>query len=361
MPGQQFYLQCRFLAGDDVRLLEVPLQLTSPAMPAQLDQSVALPAPLAPLKLKQYLPQAVLEQQVVPNSALDAVQAIEVAIDGPKQSYRRWLVADDSARNRLTSFIGTWRYMCVADREQRNELFAQFENELTREPQVLVSRPDGSGACRVPAEVGQVRRLDGLGCTVRIRKFYPHFGIDRESGEPVNQSDKRLNPAVLIEIESDDRKEERWAFAKFSDFKAQTETLPFRAALDCPLEPTRSSPDFAIVTVGENTQEVWTRHAGRSVSREVRLNEPVDVPGSQYTFHLARYVPAGRLVEEYRAARGRGATPALQLETSAGGGSGVSIWLPLGKERVISTTQGPLEVSFGPRRRAAPLDHSKEP
>jgi hypothetical protein len=271
------------------------------------------------------------------------------------------LVADDNERNRLTSLIGTWRYMCVTDQQQRDELYEQFENELTREPRLLVSRGDGTGARRLSVKAGDVHRLDELGCTLRVLKFYPHFGLDKQTSEPVNQSDKRLNPAVLVEIESGGEKEERWAFAKFADFRMQDAKLPYRIEFDCALEQTRSSPDFAIVTVGGKTHEVWTRHAGERISKQAALNEAVEVVGSQYEFSLARFVPAGRLVEEYRAARGRGATTALRLETTNADGDEVSLWLAIGRERVIQTAQGPLTVSFGPRRAAMPADHIKTP
>jgi hypothetical protein len=361
LPGQQFYVQCRFNAGGETKLVEVPLKLVSPAMAAELDQTVALPAPLPPLHLKQYLPQAVLEQDVVPAERPDAVLAVQVSIDGPKQSYQRWLVANDNARNRLTSLIGTWRYMSVADQRQRDELFTQFEDELTRAPKLLVSRADGTGACRLSAEVGDVHRVDALDCTLRVLKFYAHFGLDPGTGEPIDQSEQRLNPAVLVEIESAGKKEERWVFAKFAGFQMQKETLPYRIGLDCALAQTRSTPDFAIVTVGGTTHEVWTRQAGKSVSKQVRLDEAIEVAGSRYTFHLARFVPSGRLVEQYRAQSGQGATAALRLETADADGSRASVWLALGKEQMISTAQGPLAVSFGPRQASMPVNHSGIP
>ena len=361
LPDQQFYVQCRFKAGGEPELVEVPLRLTSPSKAAELTQTVELPAPLAPLQLKQYLPQAVLEQDVVPAEGPEAAAAIRISIDGPKQSYQRWLVANDNERNRLTSFIATWRYMCVADRDQRDELFAQFEQEFTRPARVLVGRADGSGTRRLSAKVGAVHRLDDLGCTLRIRRFYPHFGLDENTAKPVNQSERHLNPAVLVEIESAGEKEERWAFAKFPDFKMQEEMLPYRVGLDCALEQQRSTPDFAIVTIGRAAHEVWARHAGKSVSKQVGLDETVEVIGSQYKFHVVRFIPAGRLVEEYRAGGGRGATTALRLETTDVSGSRVAVWLALGKERVISTAQGPLVVSFGPRRQSMPGAHNKAP
>jgi hypothetical protein len=362
LPNQEFYLQCRWQAAGAPALIEAPVKLPSPSAPAELQQTVELPAPLAPLHLRRYLPQAVLEQKVVPADGPQAVQAVQLSVDGPKQSFQRWLMANDRERNRLISFIATWRYMYVADRAQRDELFTQFTEELTRPPRLLISRADGSDERELPVKVGDLHTLADLGCTLRIRDFHPHFGIDQNTAKPVNQSDKRLNPAVRVEVEYDGQKEERWAFARFPDFKMhESETLPFRVRLDCPLEQTRSTPDFAVVSIGDGVHEVWTRHADQTAARRVALDEPVEIAGSQYAFHIARFVPAGRLIENYRAGDGRGGTTALQLETTDALGERVAVWLPLGKQRVLSTAQGPLLVTFGPRRPTIPEAHERVP
>jgi hypothetical protein len=362
LPDQEFYLQCRLHTAGAPTVVEALVKLPSPSAPAELHQTVELPAPLAPLQLKRYLPQALLEQNVVPADGPQAVPAVGLSIDGPKQSFQRWLVANDPQRNRLVSFIATWRYMRVGDPPQRDELFAQFTEELIRPPKLRVSRLDGTDEHELAVRVGSVHTLDDLGCTLRIRSFYSHFGIDKDNAEPVNQSDKRLNPAVLVELEYDGEKEDRWAFAKFPDFSMHTsEAVPVRIRLDCPVEQTRAVPDFAVVTIGEALQEVWTRHAGKTVSKRVALDEPVEIPGSSYTFRIARFVPAGKLIEDYRAGGGRGATAALQLETIDASGERVVLWLPLGKQRVVSTTAGLLQVGFGPRRPPTPERHAPVP
>jgi hypothetical protein len=67
------------------------------------------------------------------------------------------------------------------------------------------------------------------------------------------------------------------------------------------------------------------------------------------------------LMEEYRAGGGESATTAVRLETIDITGKCVSVWLALGKERMVSTAQGPLAVSFGPRRTSMPNAHNKAP
>jgi hypothetical protein len=344
--------QCRFDHEGKETLIEVPLAISSPTTEAQLDQLVELPEAFPPLRLTRFLPRAVREQNFVPVEGEDGKKAIEISIEGPTQSISRWLVADDPERNRLTSLIGSWRYMAVADAEQRDELFGLFQNEFTREPLLLVSGDDGGDVRKLPAKPGAARSFEDLGCTVRVRQFFPDFGMDHETNQPVNLTDARRNPAALVEIEQGGRKEERWVFAKFPGFRDdKTEKLRYRILLDCPLARTGDKPDFALVSVGRTDHELWGHTDLEHTSRAILLDERVEVPGSQYTFRIAKCVPAGRLVEAYVPTDARRAVTALQIETTDRSGVRTVLWLERGKERVISTSGGPVSVSLSPGRK----------
>lgn len=362
MPNQRFFFHYQTGAGGDAIPVSVPLEMPSPTAPAELDQVVTLPEPWGPVRLKRYLPRAALEQDVVPDSDPGAPPAILCAIEGATQSYQRWLVADDVQRNQLVSLIGTWRYMSVSDKRERAELYRQFENELTRDPKLIVSRADGGDPVELEVRDGAAHELKPLGCRVTTQVFYPHFRFDQEAGKPTNKSDKRLNPAVLVRIDMDGRTEERWVFAKHPEFRAsEADALPYRVVLDCPLDTDRTAPDFVLVTIGRTTHEVWSRHQGRVTVKRAAVGEKIDVPGSRYTFNIARFVPAGRLVEEYGATEGRGAAPALQIEMRTDAGGRASSWLPLGDRRYFKAGADQLVVWFGPEAIVAPAGHGTTP
>jgi len=361
MPGERFYFQCRVEGEPEPAVVEVALALESAAVEAELDQVVSLPAPFRPIRLRRYLPKAALEQGVVPDKTGKGKPAVLLSIEGPTQSLRRWLVADEPARNRLISLIGTWRYMSVADKQQRDELFEQFKKEPTRPPRLIVSRADRSDSRALPVEAGAVHVLKDLGCKVRILGFYSHYGMDKKTKKPVNRSKKRINPAVHMEIERDGKTERRWVFARFPDFKMHdAEQLPYRTLLDCPIDRRRPTPDFVLVTIGRARHEVWSRRDGKSLSEPIALKDRLKVTGSQYTFHLARFVPSGRLVERYRPTEAKLGVPALQIEVPDAGNQSM-LWLELGKQRVISTPKGRLVVAFGPRSVDVPGGRQRPP
>ena len=355
MPDQTLYFYYRFDGGAEPVAIHVPLSLTSLSAPEELDQLVAVPTPLSSVSLKEYLPQAVLEQRAVRDDGPEAGRTVQIAIDGPSQSFRRWLAANDVARNRLVSFIGTWRYMAVDDPRQRDRLLEEFKNELTRGPVVLIQRTDSGRSAEVKAVPGTVSSLPALECTVRVREFLPDFAFDRRTNQPVKKSDARVNPAVKVVVEHQGAREERWAFAKFPQFQSESQDrLPFRITLDCPLEKQGNTPDFVLITVGVDAHEVWTRSGGEVTAQPVSLNQPIGISGPQSKFQIADYVPSGRLVGHYGPSPGPDAVTALRVEIPESAGAPKSVWLELGKQRVLPTAEGLITLAFGPQRRGMP-------
>lgn len=349
MPDQQLFLQCTPAEGPAV---EQAIPTGPPGAAADLQLTLDIPKSTAPLRITRYLPKARQVQEVT--EAEGGAPAIRLQVVGRKQSFELWLVADHPERNRLTSLIGTWRYMAVAGDDERAALFAQFENERTRDPQVLVAVEGQAAPVALPARAGETREFSGGRQRVTVREFLPHFGLDAATNQPVNQSARRINPAARVEVAEDGKTQSSWLFAKFPEFQAHgSAELPLRMRLDCPVELERPAPDMVIVTVARARHEVWLRHAGQISTRPLERNEPVDVPASNYVFALTAFVPSGRLSERYEPADTGGNATALCVEAPAADGKSQSIWLELGRPRVVDTPAGPLTLLFASRPGAA--------
>jgi hypothetical protein len=350
MSNRPLYLHVRWGEGSNIRTGEFQVALPSVATVTTLDQTVEWEGGRAPLRLVRYLPYATLEQRVAPADGTGGQPLIELFIEGPTQSFQRWLVAGDPERNRLVSFIGTWRFMSISDRGQRNDLFQQFETEFTRAPRLHVSRPDGSGARLLPLPMNGPLTLEELGATVRVLHFYPDFGRDSQTQEAVNRSPKRRNPAALVEITGPARAEKRWIFAKFPHFEPkESELPPLRIQLDCPVEGPDEIPDFVLVTIGREEMQAWTRHLGKTASAAVRAREPVAIPGTQYRFEIWDFVPAGRLTEAYRPTEPGKGKAALLLEVVGAPEEMGPVWLALGESKTIAVKPDPITLTFSDR------------
>lgn len=362
MPGQSFVFRCQVRSEESPRVVEVPVELASPLVPADLTQVVELPAPLPPIRLIRYLPHAKLEQNVVPDTGEGATSAVLVSIKGPKQSYQNWLVAGDPDRNRLISFIATWRYMTVENKEQRDDLYSQFEKELTRDPMLIATGLDGSNPHRLPLRIGEVQDVPALKCKFLVRSFFHDYAIDDAAKKPVDRSDKNLNPAALVEITRGDKRQVQWVFAKFPDFQIdEVQEQVCRITLDCPLHKQRDTPDFAIVTIGKAGHEMWMRHQGKCVSQPLETGKTVPITGSRYGFGLDRFVPRGRLVEKYTPAGEGGGVPALALRPGGTPDADEPIWLTPGKARAFGIKGVTATVSFDHKRQSPPATTRPHP
>ena len=122
-----------------------------------------------------------------------------------------------------------------------------------------------------------------------------------------------------------------------------------------------ATPDFALVTIDRSVTEVWTRHDGKISSQRLAAEERVKVMGSQYTFHVAQFVPAAELIEEYQSADGRQAVTALQVAFADASAKPSSIWLEAGQQRAITTENGRLTVWFAPRQAGSSTPHRTDP
>jgi len=347
MQGERLYVHCRLLNLSPPTTVVTPLAINSPLVEERPNQVIELPAPAPPIRVLQFLPNASMRQIVVPEADGDGRPAVELSIEGPTQSFHRWLVADDPERNRLTSFIGSWRFMSVSDRAGRDELLKQFETEFTRDPTLFVARPDGSGGRSLTVKVDIVQALEDLNCKIRVRKFYPDYAMDRTTLTPMNQSDRRRNPAVLVDIEHDGLTETRWVFANFPGFESQKgERLPYQVTLDCPVQAASDVSDFVLVTVGRQANEVWQRDGGATSSRPLTVDDAIAIPHSPYRFRVTNFIPQARMTEEYQSVeKGKGG-PALEIEYRDAAGSPTPLWLELGHNRNIATPTGSIMVSF---------------
>ncbi|MEW6072966.1 MAG: hypothetical protein AB1726_10305 [Planctomycetota bacterium] len=359
VTANPLHLRCRFVAGGEDRGIDTELAISDLTRGQDLGQSIELPAPHPPIRVRRYLPLATLEQTLLPDSSPAARPAVRVSIDGPALSYRRCLVAGDPLRNRMTSLIGIWRYMAVIGDEQRERGLSQFTEELTSAPSLLIAREGAQDFRPLEVREGAVHTLEDLGCVIRIQRFLPHYGRDDVTAQIRGLSDRRLNPAALLEIEAQEGKEARWVFAKFPDFRpSQSKALPYRAVLECGVETENNVPDLVLVTVDRTRHELWMRFGGEISTRALGLDEAIPVPGSQYAFRLSEFAPAARLVEEYKPARAQqGASTALEIQTLDSAGNPSTSWMEMGKEYTIRTSGGSVTMVFGPRRKPPAAVH----
>lgn len=323
------------------------------------------------IRLRRFIPKAKLVQRFEPagdgpdeGSTFDQFTAgIQLTIEGKGRAYRQWLVAGDEQRNRLVSLVATWRYMAVKDDAQRRELFDAFRGEEEGRPELIVSRPGATARERMAVHAGAEERFASMDVSLRVDAYYPHFGIDKESGQPKNLSDQTRNPAANVLIQMGEKTEQRWVFARFPDFhQGKGKRLPVDLRLEVPIHRTQHVPDFAIVSIGKDRQEVWRHVGGAHVVTPLKVGEEMTIPRQGHRFRIAKFVPRGRLVESYEPADEKRGVPAVQLsirdrardedgpQTSEQSPRERLIWLQIDRPMFVRTQAGVLGLGFGARK-----------
>ena len=351
LPGEKLVFHCRAGQPGPGLSIDVPVALPAADAEATLDQSIELPQPYQPVKLVRYLPRAELQQKAAAVPENNGAPAVQLTVAGPTQSFTRWLVADDQERNRLISFIATWRFMNVAGVAGRNALNSQYRSEFKREPIMAVSTLDGSNRVERPLRIGETQRLEELGCKLKVLEFFTDYGVDGSTKAAINRSPRRRNPAVLVEIDYKRVPEQRLIFAKFPEFWLHdNDRHPFRVILDCPVEPDPRVPDYLLIAIDERLSELWIRYEDEIEVRNLVPDYLFGVKGSQYKWNVSGFVPSARIEESFIPAEGKGDGAALRLEYADAGGERSTHWLEMGKFRTLSTSAGPLVVWFGPEK-----------
>ncbi len=358
MPDTKLFLKVQLPLAQPPVTKDVPLQLKTTFAAEALAQAIELPDSTLGLRAVRYLPAATMEQTATADETGASPPGMELAIEGPSQSFRRWLSADDPERNRLLSYIATWRYMAVADPGQADTLFRLFETEFTRPPTLHISDRDGRNDVELVAAAGKAATSAELNATVTVKQFFPDYAIDKATLEPSNQSDRRRNPAAWVEVKQGDKVEDRWVFSKFPDFShAGTARMPVRITLDCAMETEGAAPDFAVVTLGRSSHEVWTRTGGRATRSALSASQTVSIPGSAYGFRMTAFVPSAKIVESFQAAEKGKGRPAVELAFAGEGGGEDRIWLEIGQTRRIPVPGGGVWVGLTDQVSAAPKGH----
>jgi len=152
-----------------------------------------------------------------------------------------------------------------------------------------------------------------------VKEFFPEFELDKKTKKPDNKSDRRTNPAALVEIDDQGKTEQRWVFAKYPEFRHEgSDVTPFHLVLDCPTQAVNPLPSYVIVTVAGKRQEVWSRSDGQAHAKVLGPEDRVPIPGTKLTFQIARFIASGKLTEAYVPTEERNSVAALHAPGTPG-------------------------------------------
>lgn len=211
------------LEGETLRL---PLTVTDENKPQRIDET--LPVMGTPIKvdIQQYVPN--LQWQTVAVKDPNGAAVARVSLRGPNLNQDLWLSAGDVARQSISAHIGA-----VAIRElPPGPAGATVMQELADEQTVgvlLVWLEDTAAApLQYAVKPGTSVQLPGGQGAISIRRYVPHYSVDRQSKEVTNLSDEPVNPAIEVRVEGEQGEHQEWVWSKFPSSPHMQMQLPFR-------------------------------------------------------------------------------------------------------------------------------------
>jgi hypothetical protein len=207
------------------------------------------------VKLERYVPD--LKWQTTAVDDPNGGPVAKLSLRGENLNQDLWLSARDRERQSVSSHVGG-----VGIRELPGPRNVGVLQDLTDRDVVGVllvwpAGQDSPVACAV--RPGRSVELPGLPWKVSIPQYLPHYSIDRETKAVTNLSDKPVNPAVEVVVESDKATHRQWLWSQFPSSPHRLQQLPFRARfLDFHVDagqyilvvPERSEPRLLYVADG---------------------------------------------------------------------------------------------------------------
>ncbi len=343
--ARSFFFHAQIGKGKDLVAVKSPLVLPTIMKATSLDQLVDAPKGLGPIRVVRFIPAATLKQKVrVPTDSEKAGSAIELGIIGRKQSYRRWLVANDPRRDRLSSLIGNWRLIEARTQAELDTLRASYEHE--RYGHLRIQRSPKGPVISLLARPGSKTSLSRDGVDIEILEFFPHFDFD-DHHKPRTRSGRNLNPAALIRLRDGDLVEERFVFARDFDIsRNESRRVSLQVRLDCPISDAKTPASFILVHRPNGTVGLWSSDDAPSLKKTIAPDQSVRIPRSNYVFQILRHEPRA-IIEDQWVEDPKGRDTVMQIELTEPTQKRVtSHWLRLGKPLHLKTPKGLMTVLF---------------
>jgi hypothetical protein len=153
--------------------------------------------------------------------------AAKLHITGENLKQDIWLSSGDPARQSISSRIGGVTIKRFLDIDNAEKLIKELTD--SRAVGILsIWSENGKKLFECVAKTSEKISIPNSKYKVSVVKYLPHYSIDTESKEVINQSQRPINPAVKVIIDDGRKTHERWLWSKFPSSPHEQPDLPLR-------------------------------------------------------------------------------------------------------------------------------------
>ena len=309
------------------------------------------------MKILQYLPNASAEMQPAEGAPTDpAGILVELAQAGGAMgghSSQQWLLVDDKGQ----WAVNTPGFSLVAASQYTPP--AAPSTAPASAKGTLVATIDGKEyeADVEQALAGPVTLGDG-NTSVHVTNYYEHASVGT-GGKITEDPQRPVNPAVLVELINNGKKEKRIIFAKFGDISAM-HGGDKNQTVKVSLRHTQSNAGgMKIVLVPQQDKWVLYEDNGQTLLQQVDLQKdtPVTLKGMPVSLVVRQILAHARPAKQVVARplpKGADPQPAVEVELSGPDGSHRD-WLAWSQSTMFVLGSKGLRLTFGPRQAPLPF------
>lgn len=148
--------------------------------------------------------------------------------------------------------------------------------------QLVFTRADGAPLQRLAVEPDATYAVTGRPYRVSVLAYYPDFRLDLSTKEAFSVSEQPHNPALLLDLQDDERSRRVWLFARHPDQNVNAVLADdLRLRYEHRADAERIRAFLSTLAVRENGRERLTK--------TIRVNDPLTYKGT--TFYQADYRP----------------------------------------------------------------------
>lgn len=213
--------------GLDGDTLHFPIQVKDESKAQTLDQLLPVRKTPVTVSFRHYVPNLGWDMR-----CLDDPQAGHVAqlsLQGPDLSQPVWLDSMNPQKRAVSSRIGGVEIKAWQNSRTSASLFKEI---VMPEAVGVLSAWDGPSDVPVESVVtpGDVIGLKASKVRLTVRRYVPHYSVDKDTKAVVSLSTEPVNPAILVRAEVQGKAQERWVWSRFDEPPHQKIDFPVRVS-----------------------------------------------------------------------------------------------------------------------------------
>ena len=351
--------------GGPVSTLRVDGDLLEVAVPGQEAQQTSLfikedgtvvPDNLGDLSLLGYTNHAIKTVQFIDGAAIDN-PAVRLSLSSQRmgQTLERWLAVAPASYDRMD--IGPAELQITqthSSQELQQALTIPTQENNALWGTLQLKQRNSIQTIDVKSSFNQTLLQDGISLTVK--DFWPDFRLDG-NGKPETATQQLSNPAVQLEIVTEDAAE-RWFIFGNPEFEPIRTQISGDRPVDVDLSYEISAdaqPDAFFRVVVDDVGEL--HYAAKSSkgfkTGPLAVGQAVTPGWADFEITLESYVPRAQVERNVvpLPTDAEGGEPALQVATA----DGTTAWVPWGEPTTVATSTGDWYVAFSPKLMRLPF------